>query len=257
MRFSWIPVKPTGRQRRLGAELQKLREAAGLKGREAAAALGTGSARLSQIESGIVGMSEDTVRRLAANYVCTDEELPEALVAMATGRTRGWWEKYQGLLPLSFLDIAELEHHATYCFDIEFLHVPGRLSDGGLRPRRLLVPSPRTPGQRPGFARQGRQPGHLSRPAHRHPGTLGNNCVEIAPPLSPSGHTRLKSPGPCHAHLSAEDFCGFRRGTQGRPSTCGRLTATPQGRCIASVVSRFRESRSPMSARGSPDPRRR
>ncbi|WP_369033618.1 helix-turn-helix domain-containing protein [Streptomyces adonidis] len=117
--------QPTARQMRLGAELQKLREAAGLKGREAAAALGTDSARLSQIESGVVGMSEDTVRRLAANYVCTDEELTEALVAMATDRTRGWWEKYQGLLPVSFLDIAELEHHATYRFDIEFLHVPG------------------------------------------------------------------------------------------------------------------------------------
>ncbi|MEU6222619.1 helix-turn-helix transcriptional regulator [Streptomyces sp. NPDC047042] len=117
--------QPTARQRRLGAELQKLREAAGLSGREAAAALGTDSARLSQIESGVVGMSEDTVRRLAANYVCTDEELTEALVAMATERTRGWWEKYQGLLPASFLDIAELEHHATYRFDIEFLHVPG------------------------------------------------------------------------------------------------------------------------------------
>lgn len=73
----------------------------------------------------ISGMSEDTVRRLAANYVCTDEELTEALVVMATDRTRGWWEKYQGLLPVSFLDIAELEHHATYRFDIEFLHVPG------------------------------------------------------------------------------------------------------------------------------------
>ena len=44
--------QPTARQMRLGAELQKLREAAGLKGREAAAALGTDSARLSQIESG-------------------------------------------------------------------------------------------------------------------------------------------------------------------------------------------------------------
>ncbi|MEV0218423.1 helix-turn-helix transcriptional regulator [Streptomyces sp. NPDC050704] len=117
--------QPTARQMRLGAELQRLREAAGLKGREAAAALGTDSARLSQIESGVVGMSENTVRRLAANYACTDQELIEALVAMATDRTRGWWEEYRGLLPTPFLDIAELEHHATYRLDVEFLHVPG------------------------------------------------------------------------------------------------------------------------------------
>ncbi|MGI5197378.1 helix-turn-helix domain-containing protein [Streptomyces sp. CA-288835] len=119
--------EPTARQMRLGAELRKLREAAGLKGREAAAALGTDSARLSQIESGIVGMSENTVRRLAANYACTDQELVEALAAMATDRTRGWWEEYRGLLPTPFLDIAEVEHHATYRYDVEFLHVPGLL----------------------------------------------------------------------------------------------------------------------------------
>ncbi|WP_221348436.1 helix-turn-helix domain-containing protein [Streptomyces beigongshangae] len=117
--------QPTARQTRLGTELQRLREASGLKGREAAAALGTDSARLSQIESGVVGMSENTVRRLAANYACTDEQLIDALVAMATERTQGWWEKYQGILPVSFLDIAELEHHASHRFDAEFLHVPG------------------------------------------------------------------------------------------------------------------------------------
>jgi transcriptional regulator with XRE-family HTH domain len=117
--------QPTARQMRLGSELLKLREAAGLKGREAAALLGTDSARLSQIESGVAGISEDTVRRLAAHYACTDQELVDALAAMASSRTRGWWEEYRGLLPTSFLDIAELEQHATYRYDVEFLHVPG------------------------------------------------------------------------------------------------------------------------------------
>ncbi|GAA2511593.1 helix-turn-helix transcriptional regulator [Streptomyces longisporus] len=117
--------QPTARQERLGAELRKLREAAGLKGREAAALLGTDSAQMSQIEFGTAGVSGERVRRLAAHYACTDADLIEALVAMATDRTRGWWEEYQGLLPASFLDIAELEHHATYRFDVEFLHVPG------------------------------------------------------------------------------------------------------------------------------------
>lgn len=115
----------TARQERLGAELRKLREAAGLKGREAAALLGTDSTQMSQIEFGTAGVSETRVRQLAAHYSCTDAELIEALVAMATDRTRGWWEEYQGLLPASFLDLAELEHHGTYRLDVEFLHVPG------------------------------------------------------------------------------------------------------------------------------------
>ncbi|MFD7405537.1 DUF5753 domain-containing protein [Streptomyces sp. NPDC059866] len=117
--------QPTARQVRLGAELRKLRDAAGLKATEAAALLATNSAQMSQIESGIAGVSEARVRRLAAQYSCTDEELIAALVAMATDRTRGWWEEYQGLLPTPFLDLAELEYHSTYRLDVEFLHIPG------------------------------------------------------------------------------------------------------------------------------------
>ncbi|MFE9677535.1 helix-turn-helix domain-containing protein [Streptomyces sp. NPDC006259] len=117
----------TARQARLGAELRKLREAAGLKGREAAALLGTDSAQMSQIEFGTAGVSEARVRRLAAHYSCTDNALIEALVAMATDRTVGWWEEYRGKLPTPFLDIAELEHHAAYRLDMEFLNIPGLL----------------------------------------------------------------------------------------------------------------------------------
>lgn len=118
---------PTARQMRLGAELRKLREAAGLKATEAASLLRVNSTQMSQIESGVAGVSEERVRRLAAHYSCTDEELIDALVAMATDRTRGWWEKYRGLLPMPFLDLAELEYHATYRYNVEFLYVPGLL----------------------------------------------------------------------------------------------------------------------------------
>lgn len=118
--------QPTARQERLGIELRKLREAAGLKAREAAALVGSDSAQMSQMESGIAGVSEERVRSLAAHYSCADEELIEALVSMATDRTRGWWEEYPSL-PASFLDLSELEHHATYRWDVDFLHVPGLL----------------------------------------------------------------------------------------------------------------------------------
>ncbi|MFF0220777.1 helix-turn-helix domain-containing protein [Streptomyces sp. NPDC004629] len=117
----------TARQARLGAELRKLREAAGLKGREAAALLGSDSAQVSQIEAGLAGVSEARLRRIAAHYACTDKELIDALAAMAVDRTRGWWEEYRGRLPTSFLDLSELEYYAAYRWDVEFLHVPGLL----------------------------------------------------------------------------------------------------------------------------------
>ncbi|AXG54528.1 hypothetical protein SLCG_3373 [Streptomyces lincolnensis] len=119
--------QPTARQVRLGTELRRLREAAGLKARAAAGLLNSTSAQISQVEAGLAGVSAERVRRLAAHYSCTDEALIDALVAMATDRTRGWWEDFRGVLPTPFLDIAELEHHATFLHDVVIIHVPGML----------------------------------------------------------------------------------------------------------------------------------
>ncbi|MEU0211421.1 helix-turn-helix domain-containing protein [Streptomyces canus] len=119
--------EPTARHLRLAAELRRLREATGLSATEAAALLGVNRVQMSHIESGLTGVSEQRLRRLASHYACTDEDFVNGLVAMAVDRTRGWWEEYRGLLPSSFLDIAELEHHATYRRDVEFLFIPGLL----------------------------------------------------------------------------------------------------------------------------------
>lgn len=119
--------EPTARQMRLAGELRRLREAAGLTAREAAALLGVSAPQISQIEAGLAGVSEQRLRRLASHYACTDAEFITALAAMATDRTRGWWEEYRGLLPTPFLDLSELEYHATYRWDVDFLHVPGLL----------------------------------------------------------------------------------------------------------------------------------
>ncbi|MFH8464224.1 helix-turn-helix domain-containing protein [Streptomyces sp. NPDC017991] len=117
----------TARRLRLGAELRKLREATGMKSREAATLLGADAVQMSQIESGVAGVSAERVRRLAGHYACTDEALIEALTAMATDRTRGWWEEYRGALPPVFADVAEVEHHATLLREVVITHVPGLL----------------------------------------------------------------------------------------------------------------------------------
>ncbi|MFF8992356.1 helix-turn-helix transcriptional regulator [Streptomyces sp. NPDC014983] len=119
--------EPTARQLRLGLELRRLREAAGLAVRDAASLLGVTAPVISQIESGVAGVGEQRLRRLTSHYACTNEEFINALAAMATDRTRGWWEKYRGQLPTSFLDLAELEHHAQYLRHVAILYVPGLL----------------------------------------------------------------------------------------------------------------------------------
>ena len=119
--------EPTARQMRLAAELRRLREAAGLTSRQAAALLGVAPAQITHIESALAGVSEQRVRRLASHYACTDGEFVDALVAMATDRTQGWWEEYRGLLPTPFLDLSELEHHARFLRHVAILYVPGLL----------------------------------------------------------------------------------------------------------------------------------
>ncbi|MET9293584.1 helix-turn-helix transcriptional regulator [Streptomyces sp. NPDC003077] len=116
---------PTARQRRLGAELRKMRERAGMSGAEAAAFLGGQRAQISHIESGRFGVSADRVRRLASHYSATDRHLIDALAAMADERGKGWWEEYRGILAPEFLDLSELEHHASYLRSIQLMVIPG------------------------------------------------------------------------------------------------------------------------------------
>ncbi|RVU27413.1 XRE family transcriptional regulator [Streptomyces antnestii] len=117
----------TARQERLGKELRKLRERAGLSQREAARAAGINEGKFSSLESGRVSASAERVRFLAGQYACEDAGLVDALVAMTGERVRGWWEPYRRGLPQTFLDLAELEHHAAYLRSFENVQVPGLL----------------------------------------------------------------------------------------------------------------------------------
>ncbi|MBT2528119.1 helix-turn-helix domain-containing protein [Streptomyces sp. ISL-99] len=118
---------PTARQERLGAELRKMREAANVTAREAAALLGSGATQVSHLEAGRFGASEERIRRLAAHYACGDNRLVDELVAMANDRGQGWWEEYRGVLPPRSLDLAELENSAHYLRQVEVIHIPGLL----------------------------------------------------------------------------------------------------------------------------------
>ncbi|MFG2501565.1 helix-turn-helix domain-containing protein [Streptomyces sp. NPDC048441] len=118
-------TNPTGRQLRLGSELRKLRERAGLTSTEAGKLLGVKQNQVSNMESGRLGMSSARVRALACHYDCSDKALIEALAAMTTERTRGWWEEYREILPAGLLDLAEVEHHATLLRTAVTVHIPG------------------------------------------------------------------------------------------------------------------------------------
>ncbi|MDX3572190.1 helix-turn-helix transcriptional regulator [Streptomyces sp. ID05-47C] len=118
---------PTARQARLGAELRKLREAAGVPNRHAAAQLGVSPTQISHIESGRFGLSEERLRRMAEFYDCDDTALVDALVEMSLPRFGNWWDEYRNVMPPQALDLAELEHDASYVRAFEVVHIPGVL----------------------------------------------------------------------------------------------------------------------------------
>lgn len=117
---------PTARQVRLGAELRKLRERAGRTAREAGGLLSTDAARISNIEAGRLGISEERIRRLATFYQCDEQPLITALCEIAAER-RGthWFDDYRGLLAPGWLDIAELELHAKAIRTLQCATIPG------------------------------------------------------------------------------------------------------------------------------------
>ncbi|MFJ9860095.1 helix-turn-helix domain-containing protein [Streptomyces albogriseolus] len=120
-------TSPTGRQLRLGSELRKLRERAGLTATEAGQLLGVKQNQISNTEAGRIGVSPERVRTLAHHYKCGDPALVQALSDMAADRKRGWWEEYRGILPAALLNLAEVEHHATRLRSAVTVHIPGLL----------------------------------------------------------------------------------------------------------------------------------
>ncbi|MFJ9678507.1 helix-turn-helix domain-containing protein [Streptomyces sp. NPDC101194] len=118
---------PTERQKRLGAELRKMRVAAEASTVYAAGLLGIDRTKISNMEVGVRPITPSRVRTLACNYACADPQYADALAEMAEQRERGWWEQYRGTLPPGLLDIAELEWHATRIRTAQTVHLPGLL----------------------------------------------------------------------------------------------------------------------------------
>jgi transcriptional regulator with XRE-family HTH domain len=118
---------PTLRQRRLGAELRKLREKAGLTATGAGQLLGVNQARVSMMETGRTPVGADRVRSMASAYGCGDEQLVESLAGLTGRRVRGWWEEYREHVPPALVDVAELEHHASALRVALVVHVPALL----------------------------------------------------------------------------------------------------------------------------------
>jgi transcriptional regulator with XRE-family HTH domain len=85
---------PTGRRRRLGAELRRLREKAGLTIDQVAEALECSPSKVSRIETGQVSATPRDVRDMLGLYQVPESQR-EAMVQIAReARQPGWWQKF-------------------------------------------------------------------------------------------------------------------------------------------------------------------
>ncbi|MEV4436926.1 helix-turn-helix transcriptional regulator [Streptomyces sp. NPDC049585] len=118
---------PTERQRRLGAELRKLRMKARLSGDDVAALIDADRSRVSHIEAGRVDVPRNGMYKLLRAYGCEDGPFFDALMAMAHDRGKGWWDEYGDVLARRALDLAELESRAESIRVHEPSAIPGML----------------------------------------------------------------------------------------------------------------------------------
>jgi transcriptional regulator with XRE-family HTH domain len=90
---------PTLRRRRLGAELKRCREAAGLTQEYVSRYFEWHAAKVTRIETARVAVTARDVRDLLTLYGVQDDEYREALIGLARqSRERTWWTDYRDIM---------------------------------------------------------------------------------------------------------------------------------------------------------------
>ncbi|MGW5066456.1 helix-turn-helix domain-containing protein [Streptomyces cyaneofuscatus] len=120
--------RPTVRRRRLGAELKRLREKAGVRMEDAAERIGGDKPKISRQENGRQGVSKLEIEALLALYGVSDDRLRTALTTLAReGRRKGWWAQYGDILTAGFQEWLSIESDAARILAFQPMLVPGLL----------------------------------------------------------------------------------------------------------------------------------
>lgn len=119
---------PQIRRRRLGLELRRLRESAGLTGDEVAERLRWSPSKVSRIETGRTSVTWGDVSDLLDLYELEDDDIRQALIALARdSRERGWWQSFGDVMSKGYATLVGFETAAQELWLFEPLTVPGLL----------------------------------------------------------------------------------------------------------------------------------
>lgn len=96
---------PTVQRRRLGTELRRLRESAGVTIELAADRLECSSSKISRIETGHIGVSPRDVRDLLTIYHADTSTVDELVQVAREARQKGWWHAYGSILTGAYVGL--------------------------------------------------------------------------------------------------------------------------------------------------------
>jgi transcriptional regulator with XRE-family HTH domain len=120
--------RPTVRRRRLGSELRRLRETAGVTTEQAGERIGGEKSKISRQENGRQGVTKLEIEALLDLYGVQDDKLMGALTTLARGsRRKSWWAPFSDILPERFQEHLSIESDATRMLIYQPLLVPGIL----------------------------------------------------------------------------------------------------------------------------------
>jgi transcriptional regulator with XRE-family HTH domain len=118
----------TARRIVLGAQLRRLREAAGISRADAGYAIRGSDSKVSRLELGRVAFKERDVADLLTLYGITDPGERESYLDMVKQANEpGWWRRYSDVMPGWFQDLVGLEESAARIQAYELQFVPGLL----------------------------------------------------------------------------------------------------------------------------------
>jgi len=121
-------TSPTVLRRSLAIQLRKLREASGLTGEQVASQLDWADSKISRIETAKSGVQPADLRHLMDIYGITDPDEREALLQVARdSKKKGWWQKFNDVLPDWFQLYVGLEGGAAEIQTYETEIIPGLL----------------------------------------------------------------------------------------------------------------------------------
>ncbi len=122
-----VSPSPTVRRKRLGLELRRLREQAGLTCESVGQRLDCSGTRISRMETGRISVRPGDVRELLEVYGVTGDRA-EALVELARqARRKGWWHRFGPVIPSWLEPYLGLEAEAARLWDFQPMVLPALL----------------------------------------------------------------------------------------------------------------------------------